>query len=63
MSLIRWFCVLTRIPDYAVLGKLARYRIIFPAYANGVAPALAEMASVILGADPVGPVAVMTRLD
>ena len=26
-----------------------------PAYANGVAPALAEMASVILGADPVGP--------
>ena len=34
-----------------------------PAYANGVAPALAEMASVILGADPVGPVAVMTRLD
>ena len=34
-----------------------------PAYARGVAPALAEMAPVLLGADPVGPEAVMARLD
>ncbi|MDJ0828143.1 MAG: enolase C-terminal domain-like protein [Rhodobacter sp.] len=34
-----------------------------PAYAKGVAPALAEMAPVILGADPIGPEALMARLD
>lgn len=34
-----------------------------PAYANGVAPALTEMAPVLFGADPVGPEALMTRLD
>jgi L-alanine-DL-glutamate epimerase-like enolase superfamily enzyme len=34
-----------------------------PAYADGVAPALAELAPVLLGCDPVGPEAVMTRLD
>ncbi len=34
-----------------------------PAYAGGVAPAVEEMASVLLGADPVGPEAVMARLD
>ena len=34
-----------------------------PAYADGVAPAINEMAPVILGADPVGPEAVMSRLD
>ncbi|MCL6283774.1 mandelate racemase/muconate lactonizing enzyme family protein [Ruegeria sp. 2012CJ41-6] len=34
-----------------------------PAYARGVAPALQEMAPILLGADPVGPEAVMARLD
>ena len=34
-----------------------------PAYAGGVAPALEEMAPKLLGADPVGPEAVMARLD
>ena len=34
-----------------------------PAYARGVAPAIEEMADVILGADPVGPEALMARLD
>ncbi len=34
-----------------------------PAYAGGVAPAVEEMADVLLGADPVGPEAVMARLD
>lgn len=34
-----------------------------PAYARGVAPALRELAPVILGADPVGPEAVIARAD
>lgn len=34
-----------------------------PAYADGVAPAIREMAGVLLGADPVGPEALMHRLD
>ena len=34
-----------------------------PAYVRGVAPALEEMAPVLLGADPVGPEALMDRLD
>ncbi|MBE1283888.1 MAG: mandelate racemase [Rhodobacteraceae bacterium] len=34
-----------------------------PAYARGVAPAVQEMAPVLLGADPVGPEALMARLD
>ncbi len=34
-----------------------------PAYARGVAPAVSEMAPVLLGADPIGPEAVMTKLD
>jgi len=34
-----------------------------PAYARGVAPALTELAPVILGADPVGPEAVMARAE
>ena len=34
-----------------------------PAYANGVIPAVAEMTPVLIGADPVGPEAVMARLD
>ncbi|MGI9511912.1 MAG: mandelate racemase/muconate lactonizing enzyme family protein [Anderseniella sp.] len=34
-----------------------------PAYARGVAPALEEMAPVLLGADPVGPEALMDQLD
>ncbi len=34
-----------------------------PAYARGVAPAIEEMASVLLGADPVGPEALMSRLE
>lgn len=33
-----------------------------PAYANGVAPALKEMSSLLIGEDPVGPEAVMYRL-
>jgi L-alanine-DL-glutamate epimerase-like enolase superfamily enzyme len=34
-----------------------------PAYAGGVAPAIEEVAPVLLGADPVGPEAVMARCD
>ena len=34
-----------------------------PAYARGVAPALADLAPVLLGADPVGPEALMHRLN
>ena len=34
-----------------------------PAYAHGVAPALREMAPLLLGADPIGPEAPMSRLD
>ncbi|SLN37806.1 4-hydroxyproline betaine 2-epimerase [Roseovarius litorisediminis] len=34
-----------------------------PAYASGVAPAIAEMAPILLGADPVGPEALMERLN
>ncbi|MEO0636329.1 MAG: mandelate racemase/muconate lactonizing enzyme family protein [Pseudomonadota bacterium] len=34
-----------------------------PAYADGVLPALTEMAGVLLGADPIGPEALMARLD
>lgn len=34
-----------------------------PAYARGVAPALQELAPVVLGADPVGPEALMSRID
>ena len=34
-----------------------------PAYARGVAPVLTEIAPVLLGADPVGPDAVMARVD
>jgi len=34
-----------------------------PAYADGVVPAVTTMASVLLGADPIGPEALMHRLD
>lgn len=34
-----------------------------PAYAGGVRPALEELAPVLIGADPVGPEAVMSRAD
>lgn len=34
-----------------------------PAYANGVIPAVEEMVPVLIGADPVGPEAIMARLD
>jgi len=34
-----------------------------PAYARGVAPALAESAPVILGADPIGPEALIAQVD
>lgn len=34
-----------------------------PAYAGGVAPAIEELASVLLGADAIGPAALMTRAD
>jgi len=34
-----------------------------PAYANGVPGAVAELAEVLLGADPIGPEAAMARLD
>ncbi|MEM7683565.1 MAG: mandelate racemase/muconate lactonizing enzyme family protein [Pseudomonadota bacterium] len=34
-----------------------------PAYADGVAPAIAEMVPILLDADPVGPEALMARLD
>lgn len=34
-----------------------------PAYAGGVLPAIEDMAPVLLGSDPVGPEAVMQRLD
>ena len=39
---------------------LPRY---LPAYTKGVAPAVAEMAALIIGADPIGPEALMSRLD
>ncbi len=39
---------------------LPRY---LPAYSGGIAPALAEMAPLIIGADPVGPEALMFELD
>lgn len=34
-----------------------------PAYAGGVAPAITEMAAILIGADPVGPPALMERLN
>jgi len=34
-----------------------------PAYASGVAPAIEELVQVLLGADPVGPEALMSRCD
>ena len=34
-----------------------------PAYAGGVIPAVEELAPILLGADPIGPEAVMARLD
>ncbi len=34
-----------------------------PAYSPGIAPAVAEMAPLIMGADPIGPEALMFRLD
>ncbi|WP_136658017.1 enolase C-terminal domain-like protein [Nitratireductor sp. XY-223] len=34
-----------------------------PAYAGGIAPAIENMAPVLIGSDPVGPEAVMDRLD
>jgi len=34
-----------------------------PAYANGVLPAIEEMATVLLGADPIGPEALMHKLN
>ncbi|WP_170405129.1 mandelate racemase/muconate lactonizing enzyme family protein [Ruegeria arenilitoris] len=34
-----------------------------PAYARGVAPAVQDLAAVLLGADPIGPEALMARLD
>ncbi|MEQ9491309.1 MAG: enolase C-terminal domain-like protein [Alphaproteobacteria bacterium] len=34
-----------------------------PAYANGVMPAIEELAPILLGADPVGPEALMARAD
>lgn len=34
-----------------------------PAYAGGVAPALQEMAPILIGADPIGPEAVMQAMD
>ncbi|MEM9104920.1 MAG: enolase C-terminal domain-like protein [Pseudomonadota bacterium] len=34
-----------------------------PAFADGVVPAIADMAPVLLGADPIGPEALMRRLD
>ncbi|MBL4876690.1 MAG: hypothetical protein JKY10_09385, partial [Cohaesibacteraceae bacterium] len=34
-----------------------------PAYANGVIPAVSELAPVLIGADPIGPEAVMAQLD
>ena len=34
-----------------------------PAYANGVLPAIEEMSQVLLGADPIGPEALMHQLD
>ncbi len=34
-----------------------------PAYARGIAAAVADMAPLILGADPIGPEALMSRLD
>lgn len=44
-------------------GEVCPIPFYLPAYAGGVVPAIAEMADLILGADPIGPEAVMARLD
>ena len=44
-------------------GEMCAIPHYLPAFAGGVAPALKEMAPVLLGANPVGPEAVMTKLD
>ena len=41
-------------------GPIPHY---LPAYAEGVRPALEYLAPVVIGADPVGPEAVMSRAD
>ncbi|MEM6549689.1 MAG: mandelate racemase/muconate lactonizing enzyme family protein [Pseudomonadota bacterium] len=44
-------------------GEVCPIPFYLPAYANGVAPAVAEMAPALLGADPVGAEAAMARCD
>ncbi len=49
--------------DIAGWGEVCPIPHYLPAYADGVLPAVKEMASVLLGADPIGPEAVIAKLD
>ncbi|MEO1199070.1 MAG: enolase C-terminal domain-like protein [Pseudomonadota bacterium] len=44
-------------------GEVCPIPFYLPAYAGGVVPAIGEMADLIVGCDPVGPEAVLSRLD
>ena len=48
---------------HAGFGEVCPIPHYLPAFARGVAPAIEEMAPIILGADPIGPEALMMRLD
>ena len=48
---------------FAGFGEVCPIPHYLAAYAHGVAPAVEEMAELILGADPVGPEALMAKLD
>lgn len=50
----------TRLQGWGEVCSIPHY---LPAYARGVAPAIEEMVPVIIGADPIGPEALMNRLD
>ncbi|ESY10742.1 MULTISPECIES: enolase C-terminal domain-like protein [unclassified Mesorhizobium] len=49
--------------DISGWGEVCPIPHYLPAYAEGVRPALEYMAPVIIGADPIGPEALMTKLD
>lgn len=49
--------------DHVGWGEVCPIPHYLPAYADGVAPAIAELAEVLLGADPVGPEALMSKLN
>jgi len=49
--------------DHEGWGEVCPIPHYLPAYADGVAPAIQELAPVLLGVDPVGPEAVMAKLN